>query len=77
MTPNEFGQVRYGVEMYSMKEEDFFKMQCLNNKTMFGVFDGHGGKFVARANAQNMTGATSSRSRKYSGSLTRPWDPNL
>ena len=40
MTPNEFGQVRYGVEMYSMKEEDFFKMQCLNNKTMFGVFDG-------------------------------------
>ena len=52
MTPNEFGQVRYGVEMYSMKEEDFFKMQCLNNKTMFGVFDGHGGKFVARKCAE-------------------------
>ena len=52
MTPNEFGQVRYGVEMYSMKEEDFFKMQCLNNKTMFGVFDGHGGKFGARKCAE-------------------------
>ena len=46
------GRIRYGVEMYSMKEEDFFKMQCSRNQTMFGVFDGHGGKFIARKCAE-------------------------
>jgi len=36
------------MEMYATKEEDFFQIERRPQKTMFGVFDGHGGKFVAR-----------------------------